>query len=134
MHTLNYRKQVIMGTLSLFCFIAAAIVVVTKLILEYMEEKDRAMGIPTNHEEYTMFGLVRVMWREAKLKIKIFFKKLFKKDISKDLEESIRTKAEGGYNQNIAQIAQRPGYKEKQKKQRYRNKTKKIKNKPTKND
>lgn len=64
-----------MGYFSIFCFIVAAIIVATKLILEFMESRDKAKGMITNHEEYRMGGILKIMWKERWASFKNLFKR-----------------------------------------------------------
>ena len=64
-----------MTYVGVFCFIVAFIIVVTKLVLEFMEEKDRRNGMIINRDEYRMGGLIKILWKERVAAIKNFFKR-----------------------------------------------------------
>ena len=49
----------------LFCVTVAAVIVITDLVLGWMEEHDRARGMPIAHEEYTLWGLTKIMAKDA---------------------------------------------------------------------
>jgi Trm5-related predicted tRNA methylase len=56
--------------LTVFCIICAFIIVVTRLILEIMEERDRARGCMINPDEYKISGLLKLIWKDFKAKVK----------------------------------------------------------------
>ena len=49
----------------LFCITVAAVIVITDLVLGWMEERDRARGMPIAHEEYTLWGLTKIIAKDA---------------------------------------------------------------------
>lgn len=61
--------------LTVFCIICAFIIVVTRLILELMEERDRARGYMINPDEYKISGLLKLIWKDFKDNIREIFLK-----------------------------------------------------------
>lgn len=62
--------------LTIFCIICAFIIVITRLILELMEERDRARGYMINPDEYKISGLLKLIWEDFKDSVKEKFLKV----------------------------------------------------------
>lgn len=63
-----------MDNIEVFCIITALVIVVTRLILSYMEEKDRSKGLPINPEEYKIGGLLKLIFKDLVLGVKNLFR------------------------------------------------------------
>ena len=59
----------------IFAIITAVVIVAVRLILNVMEERDRAKGMAVSHEEYKMSYILKTIIRERWNGIKNFLKK-----------------------------------------------------------
>lgn len=66
-----------MNYITLFAIIIATIIVVTKLILEFMENHDREKGAAINPDEYRMGSLMKSIFKDSFNDIKESVKNLF---------------------------------------------------------
>lgn len=55
------------GAITVISIIIAVVIAIVRVILSTMEDRDRAGGVPTNHDEYTMSGLLKLMLKERRM-------------------------------------------------------------------
>lgn len=71
--------------ITIFCIIVAAIIVITRVLLEVSMLKDRRRGLTIHPEEYRMSSLLRMVFRDGWTKLKSLFRKKKKKESEGEL-------------------------------------------------